>query len=410
MPAAWKPVRVLKGAEFTAVTSTGAFAPTRGLIDGDEYTVVSEAPDSTPTRLRNAGRAYPPEIRDRYLQVPASTPSRVERKAHDVAEGATTPYDAARAIETWLEANKEYSWDADRPEDDLADAFIFSMERGYCVHYATAMVIMLRMLDVPARFATGYTPGERVAENRWVVRGFDSHAWVEVYFPTVGWITFDPTPPDPRQGVETERLEEARVQDLQGVDTGETRPNSSSTDGSTADPVLSAPGQAQSTPLERGTDTVLETTSAPAEPNAPFRRDNAEGRSSRIGRTDRVTLVAAVVAGLLGVHRLELARRGYRALWLRWQPTTDSPGNDVERSFKRLEYLLGRRHRPRERGETPRQYLAALDASVDPRARRVVELHEQALYAGGITREEANEAIRCVDELVRSSTNARVWS
>jgi transglutaminase-like putative cysteine protease len=406
MPAAWKPVRVLDGAQFTAVTSTGTFVPTEGLDDGEKYTVVSEVPDSTPTRLRNAGTAYPREIRDRYLQVPESTPDRVGRRTREVAGEAATPYDAARAIEAWLEANKEYSWDADRPAGDLADAFLFSLDRGYCVHYATAMAVMLRTLGIPARLATGYTTGQRVAEDRWIVRGLDSHAWVDVYFPGSGWITFDPTPSDPRRTVEIQRLEEARAEGLQGVDTDETRSNRLSVDATPAESGLTAPGGAQTAPPEGATDAREETTSGRWGLNAPFGRENATGLSSKITRTDRVTLVAGVIAGLLGVGRLGLAERGYRSLWLRWQPSTDSPRDDVERAFERLEYLLGRRHRPRATGETPRQYLAALDVPVDRRARRVVELHERARYADGVTRREADEAIRCVNDLVEGSSNA----
>jgi len=402
MPAVWKPVRVLDGAEFTTVTSTAGFVPTRGLDDGDEYTVVSEVPDPTPTRLRNAGTSYPREIRNRYLQVPESTPTRVGRKAREIAGDAATPYDATRAIEAWLEANKEYSWGVDRPNGDVADAFLFSMERGYCIHYATAMVVMLWTLDIPARFATGYMPGERVAEDRWVVRGFDSHAWAKVYFPETGWITFDPTPSGPRRDREPRRLEEARSAGTQGVDIDETRDDTSTLEAGTAEPVLTAPGQAQTAPGD-GTIETASPRSDPSDPNAPFDGTNHGSLPSAASRSDRVTLVAAVVSGLLGVSRLGLAKRGYRALWLRWQPTTDSPGEDVERAFERLEYLLGRRYRPRASGETPRQYLAALDASVDPRARRVVELYEQARYSGIVSREEAEEAIRCVDDLVKGS-------
>jgi hypothetical protein len=403
MPAAWKPVRMLDGAEFTTVTSTGAFVPRRGLANGEEYTVESEVPDPTPTRLRNAGKAYPQEIRSRYMQVPESTPSRVARKAHEIADGAATPFDTARAIETWLKTNKEYSWGADRPEGDLVDAFLFSMDRGYCVHYATAMAVLLRTLDIPARFTTGYTPGERVRENRWVVRGFDSHAWVEVYFPDVGWITFDPTPTTPRRDMEAERLEEARTEGVQGVDTDETRSNDSSLNASTTDPVLTPLGQVQTAPSDGATETVPETPDGSSNPNASLGSDGTVGLPLRIARGDRVTLIAAVVGVLLGANRLDLIERGYRTLWLRWQPRTDSPGEDVERAFERLEYLLGSRHRPRASGETPRQYLAALDGPIDRRAHRVVELHEQARYANGITRAEADEAVRCVNQLVKGS-------
>jgi hypothetical protein len=80
------------------------------------------------------------------------------------------------------------------------------MERGYCTYFATTMVAMLRSQGVPARFAVGYTPGEQVGEDRWLARGLDSHAWVEVYFSDVGWVRFDPTPAEPRREAERRQL------------------------------------------------------------------------------------------------------------------------------------------------------------------------------------------------------------
>ncbi len=65
------------------------------------------------------------------------------------------------------------------------------MDEGYCVYFATTMVTMLRTQGIPARMTVGYTSGQRIDENQWVVRGLNSHAWVEVYFPDQGWVQFD---------------------------------------------------------------------------------------------------------------------------------------------------------------------------------------------------------------------------
>jgi len=96
------------------------------------------------------------------------------------------------------------------------------MDAGYCTYYATTMVTMLRSQDVPARFVTGYTDGERVDEDRQVVRGLNAHAWVEVYFPEYGWVQFDPTPGGPREAVREQNLQQARDNEETAVDTTET--------------------------------------------------------------------------------------------------------------------------------------------------------------------------------------------
>ena len=66
---------------------------------------------------------------------------------------------------------------------------------GYCQHYAGAMALMLRMGGIPARVATGFSPGGySESKKAWIVRDTDAHAWVEVWFDQYGWVTVDPTP------------------------------------------------------------------------------------------------------------------------------------------------------------------------------------------------------------------------
>jgi hypothetical protein len=73
--------------------------------------------------------------------------------------------------------------------------FMFGNRLGYCQQFSGAMALMLRMGGVPARVASGFSPG-RFDRKRgeYVVRDDDAHSWVEAYFPGIGWQTFDPTP------------------------------------------------------------------------------------------------------------------------------------------------------------------------------------------------------------------------
>jgi hypothetical protein len=98
-----------------------------------------------------------------------------------------------------LLSNYAYSLEADTDTSSHPiDEFLFTRKTGYCEHYATAMVLMLRSLGIPSRLVTGFLATEwNDFGNYYTVRQRDAHAWVEVYYPQSGWITMDPTPPNP---------------------------------------------------------------------------------------------------------------------------------------------------------------------------------------------------------------------
>ena len=157
----------------------------------------------TPAReaaLRAAGTDYPTRIATRYLQLPPLDP-RIEQLARSVTASSATPYDKARAIEVYLQQNYGYTLDlpSESPADPLAN-FLFVRRQGHCEYFASAMAIMLRTLGIPTRVATGFRGGEyNDLTGSYIIRGRDAHAWVEVYFPNQGWITFDPTAYAPAQ-------------------------------------------------------------------------------------------------------------------------------------------------------------------------------------------------------------------
>ena len=178
------------------VDRSGSIRLPHTLKPGMVYSVVSRALIPDPERLRAAVGAPPPFVRDRYLRLPP-VPERVTALARRLAAGQPTTYDQVLAINRYLWS--AYRFDLTIPPQrrrgDAVDYFLFEERRGYCEQFASAMVVLLRSLDIPSRLVTGYTPGtfNRVT-GLLEVRNSDAHAWVEVFFPGVGWVEFEPTP------------------------------------------------------------------------------------------------------------------------------------------------------------------------------------------------------------------------
>jgi transglutaminase-like putative cysteine protease len=182
---------------------------------GEVFAATSEALDFradslitvyTEEQLRETSTNYPSWIADRYLQLPENIPGRVLELARDLTATSPTPYDRAVAIEQYLRTY-EYTLDVPKPgyREDIADYFLFELQKGYCDYYATSMVVLARAAGLPARLVVGYVSGSYDFMNaRYIVTEADAHAWVEVYFPQVGWVEFEPTGGRPQINRHTE--------------------------------------------------------------------------------------------------------------------------------------------------------------------------------------------------------------
>jgi protein-glutamine gamma-glutamyltransferase len=160
------------------------------------YDAVSMLPIVPPAQLRKVSPDYPQDIRDLYLQLPAHLDPRIRRLALTATAHSHNEFDRASAISDYLQAHYRYTLDLKGPvpADPLAN-FLFVQRAGHCEYFASAMTIMLRTLGIPARYVTGFAPGEyNDVAGDFIIRASDAHAWVEVYFPGYGWLTFDPTP------------------------------------------------------------------------------------------------------------------------------------------------------------------------------------------------------------------------
>ncbi len=168
------------------------------LVEGQAkvYQVLSAAVRVTANQLAQAAENYPEPIRRQYLQLPGTLPRRVGDLAARVVTGAQDSYTKALRIQDYLRATYPYDLQAaPAPENrDVVDYFLFDGRRGYCSHYASAMVVMLRTQGVAARVVTGYATGEYDrTRGAYRVPVSAAHAWVEVYFPGIGWVEFEPT-------------------------------------------------------------------------------------------------------------------------------------------------------------------------------------------------------------------------
>ena len=209
------PVVVDQDTDVTFVGQTGNLHAVERREDGP-YTVLArirlqgnDPGELNAAALRSVGTDYPDDITALYLDVPkdAMRPGGPAEQLFEQlvadAPNPDNPYDFASYLETqFVKQQKDggiFEYDTDvtdlvvGPCKDVSIVDCFAQyRRGFCQWYATTMAIFLRAQGIPARIAEGYLPGNRVAGQE-TIRGDSRHQWVEAYFPSFGWVMFDPT-------------------------------------------------------------------------------------------------------------------------------------------------------------------------------------------------------------------------
>ncbi len=185
------------------VTRKGPAAPdilsirsSRRLKPESAYEVLSTVSIATVEDLRGDRAPYPGWVTDNYLQLPDSLPQRVRDLGRELTKDARNAYDRGVLIADHLRTLKETQNAPPPPINvDAVDQFLFSEKAGSSDYFASSMTVLLRSVGVPARLAAGYATGKfDKATSSLTVRLADAHSWPEVFFPTYGWVPFEPSP------------------------------------------------------------------------------------------------------------------------------------------------------------------------------------------------------------------------
>lgn len=133
---------------------------------------------------------------EKYLQLPNGVSARTHELSKSVTNNIAPPLAKAVALEKYLRTEYSYTFDTVLDENDSIplEKFLFETREGHCEYFASAMTLMLRTLNIPARLVTGFSAtNHNPLTGYYEVRGLDAHAWVEAYFPEHGWVLFEPT-------------------------------------------------------------------------------------------------------------------------------------------------------------------------------------------------------------------------
>ncbi len=133
-------------------------------------------------------------------------PARVVNLAGMLASGTTTIAERVDRAISFLQRQCSYSLNQPFTGDiDPVEFFLFENKAGSCEHFATALALILRSMQIPARPVSGYTMGEWNDVGKfYTVRQGHAHTWVEVFFPLSGWVPYDPTPALAERQIESE--------------------------------------------------------------------------------------------------------------------------------------------------------------------------------------------------------------
>jgi transglutaminase-like putative cysteine protease len=177
----------------TSMTSELLWMASRPVTDllrysAESYPVFRHGPRSSLAAVPSEYLELPPGFNPRTFALAAEL-----RRNPRLAAGGP-PLLVQAAMDRLRTGNYQYTLEPGVYGEHTADEFWFDRRQGFCEHIASAFVILMRAMNIPARIVTGYQGGERNSvDDFWVVRQSDAHAWTEVWLAGRGWVRVDPT-------------------------------------------------------------------------------------------------------------------------------------------------------------------------------------------------------------------------
>ncbi len=153
-----------------------------------------------PIPLQWIGTQYDPQAVGQYLaRINSQVQRRFDPRAQQLAQrlytqSAEDPRRYVQNVLNWYQQNNfVYTLKPGQLGQNRIDEFLFNSRQGFCEHYASSFVMLMRYVGIPARVVTGYQGGELAPDRKsWEVRQLDAHAWTEVWLDQK-WQRFDPT-------------------------------------------------------------------------------------------------------------------------------------------------------------------------------------------------------------------------
>ncbi|EFS04301.1 YebA [Listeria seeligeri FSL S4-171] len=356
---------------FNANLTTEKITPTNTIKN---YTIELKTPVYNIETMQKADfSTLPDSFVSKYTQTPSELPKRVATLANKITKDADSIYDKTKAIESYLSASGEFTYSTDDAKEtpngaDYVDQFLFETKIGYCDNFSTSMVVMLRTLGIPTRWAKGYTPGEGEKDAKgdkatYTITNNNAHSWPEVFFPGTGWVPFEPT----ATFSNPENFQEPTTETANKPDT----PNESSSEASKPDTTEKAPDQTD------GSSSTGETKQA--EQAKTDKANNPLKIPSWIWWIPIGLIVAIIAAAVIFRRRI----RSYLLLrTLKKNPIFSKTYIKLLKSLASYGYI-------RQSSETLRQFAARVDTELGTNNfSKLTKIHESNIYS--LTSEERN--------------------
>ena len=136
----------------------------------------------------------PDVIRNVNLKLPDGFNPRARESAERWRLEAGSDQAYIDRVLAFFNATFVYTLEPPRLGKHTVDEFLWGTQQGFCEHYASSFVVIMRAAGIPARVVAGYLGGEyNSSENYYVIHQYDAHAWAEVWLPGRGWVRHDPT-------------------------------------------------------------------------------------------------------------------------------------------------------------------------------------------------------------------------
>ncbi len=196
VPLAYPPIRFDAPGNWLADPDLMVYSAGSSLA-GHTYYETSLYVDPPAGQLADLGKPANPANLAPDLQLPSSYKTAdLLKLATEHAGSQGTEIGEMDGLANWL-SGSQFSYNLSASLYDSASgllSFLTKSKTGFCVQFAYAMTVLARLLGIPARFVVGYTSGTPISGDTYEVMNTDAHAWTEVYFPTFGWLRFEPTP------------------------------------------------------------------------------------------------------------------------------------------------------------------------------------------------------------------------